>query len=195
MTDVAERKARTSLFAKIEKDILPAAEARVAAIGQFEVEGIGFGAHPSQKAFGAEGELRFEIGRWNGSRFEQFGSRMLYPVRLPKMDVEYPEEVVLVPSLSTVNVHYTPVTRRLDYFEVWDYFSVMKARETDVRHKAFGLLESRIAKKYPEAKIRTSVRYIRYSEYYAVVTEVESREFAAAGEEERKAISSLCAAN
>jgi hypothetical protein len=107
------------------------------------------------------------------------------------MDVEYPEDAFPVPSLNAVFVHYTPVTRRLDYFEVWDYFSLMKARETDVRHKAFGLLESRIAKKHPDAKIGTSVRYVRYSEYYAVVTEVSSRELVADGEAEREAIKSF----
>ena len=195
MTDVAERNARAALFARIEKEVLPAAERKADAVAPFTVEGVEFGSRPAQKAFCADGELRFDVGRWNGSRFEQIPERTLVPIRPPKMDVEYPENAFPVPSLNAVFVHYTPVTRRLDYFEVWDYFSLMKARETDVRHKAFGLLESRIAKKYPEAKIRTSVRYIRYSEYYAVVTEVESRELAAAGEEERKAISSLCAAN
>ena len=191
MTDAAERNARAALFARIEKDILPAAEKRVAAIAPFTVEGVELGSRPAQKAFGAEGELRFEVGRWNGSRFEQLPERMLFPIRPPKMDIEYPESVFLVPSLTAVFEHYTPVTRRLDYFEVWHYFSLMKAKETDVRQKAFGLLESRIAKKYPEAKVRTSMRYIRYSEYYAVVTEVSSRELVAAGDAERKAVKNL----
>ena len=191
MTDAVERNARAALFARIEKELLPAAERKVESVAPFAVEGVEFGSRPAQKAFGADGELRFEVGRWNGSRFEQIPERVLFPIRPPKMDVEYPEDAFPVPSLNAVFVHYTPVTRRLDYFEVWEYFSMMKARETDVRQKVFGLLESRIAKKHPDAKIGTSVRYVRYSEYYAVVTEVSSRELVAAGEAESEAIKSF----
>lgn len=191
MTDENERAARAAMFAKIEKDVLPAAEARISSVSPFEVEGIVFGSRPAQKAFGAGGELRFETGCWNGSRFERMPERLLYPVRPPAMDVEYDASLCPVRSLNAVYVHYTPVTRRLDYFEVWDYFGLMAAKETDVRQKAFGLLESRIAKKHPEAKIRTSMRYVRYSEYYAVVTSVEAREFAAAGEAERREMESI----
>ncbi len=182
MKDISEKEARASLFAKIEKELLPSAEAGAAAVGRFDVEGIEFGSRPTQKAFGIDGELRFETGRWSGGHFEPFAERMLYPVRPPKMDVEYPMNLFHVPSLTAVFVHYTPISRRLDYFEVWDYFSLMRARETDVRQTAFGLLESRIAKKHPSDKIKTSSRFIRYAEYYAVVTEVESRAFAALGE-------------
>ena len=188
MTDIAERNARVAMFSRIEKDVFPGAEKLAAGIASFTVEGVEFGSRPPQRAFGADGELRFDVGRWNGSRFERIPGRVLFPIRPPVMDVQYPEGVFLVPSLTSVYVHYTPVTRRLDYFEVWNYFSLVNANETDIRQKAFGLLESRIAKKYPEEKIWTSVRYVRHSDFHAVVTEVAARKFAAAGEAERRAI-------
>ena len=191
MTDIAERNARAALFGRIEREVLPAAEKRAAAVAPFAVEGVEFGSRPEQRAFGAGGELRFEAGRWNGSRFEQVAERVLFPIRPPEMDVAYPANVFHVPGISAVFVHYTPATRRLDYFEVWHYFALAKAREEDARHAAFGLLEARIASKHPAAKVGTSSRFVRYADFYAVVTEVLSRDLYAAGEAERQAIGRL----
>lgn len=191
MTDKAERDARAALFGRIEREVLPAAEKRAASVAPFAVEGVEFGSRPAQKAFGADGELRFEVGRWNGSRFEQIAERVLFPIRPPEMGVEYPADVFYVPGISGVFAHYTPVTRRLDYFEVWHYFLLARAKEADVRQKAFGLLEARIAKSHPAAKVSTSARFVPYAEFYAVVTEVLSRDLYAAGEAERRAIGRL----
>ena len=131
MTDKAERDARAALFGRIEREVLPAAEKRAASVAPFAVEGVEFGSRPAQKAFGADGELRFEVGRWNGSRFEQIAERVLFPIRPPEMGVEYPADVFYVPGISGVFAHYTPVTRRLDYFEVWHYFLLARAKESD----------------------------------------------------------------
>ena len=180
-----ERDVRAALFARIEAKMLPAAEKRVAAIPPLEVGTIRFGARPTAKAFGADGELRFEIGRWDADRFVPFGDRIMFPFLPPKMDVEYPKETSYL--WTNALKHYTPVTRRLDYVEIWDYFSVKRARDEDVREKALGLLASRLAKKHPAERVKTTCRYIRYAEQYVVVTGIESREFAAAGAEEYKA--------
>ena len=177
-----ERDVRAALFARIEAKMLPAAEKRVAAISPLEVGTIRFGARPTAKAFGADGELRFEIGRWDADRFVPFGDRIMFPFLPPKMDVEYPKETSYL--WTNALKHYTPVTRRLDYVEIWDYFSVKRARDEDVREKALGLLASRLAKKHPAERVKTTCRYSRYAEQYVVVTGIESREFAAAGAEE-----------
>lgn len=180
--NTSERDIRASLFTQIEDELLPSAEARVDAIGLFEVEGITLGAKPSPKAYSREGELRFELGRWDIDRFIPFGSRLMQPLRPPKLDVSYPKETFYL--WRNTYVHYTPITRRLDYFEVWDYFSAKRAVETDVREKALGLLASNIAKKYSVEKVKVTCRYIRYAEQYVVVTGVESRAFGNAGSQE-----------
>ena len=187
--NVTERDARASLFARIEADLLPEAEERVAAIAPLEVGPIQFGTRPSAKAFGVDGDLRFELGRWDVDRFVPFGDRLMLPLRPPKMDIVYPKEAFFI--WNNAFKHYTPITRRLDYVEIWDFFAVKKARDEDVREKALGLLANRIAKSYPAEKVKTTCRYIRYAEQYVVVTGIESRELAAAGEEERKALTGL----
>ena len=181
-----ERDERAALFARIEAEVLSAAEKRVAAIPSLEVGPITFGAKPTAKAFGADGELRFELGRWELDRFVPFGDRIMLPLLPPKMDVAYPKETSFL--WRNALKHYTPVTRRLDYVEIWDYFSAKRARDEDVREKALGLLASRLAKNYPAERVKITCRYIRYAEQYVVVTGIESREFAAAGEDERKAV-------
>ena len=182
----AERDARAALFARIEAEVLPAAEKRVEAISPLEVGEIRFGARPTAKAFGADGDLRFELGRWDADRFVPFGDRIMLPFVPPKIDVAYPKETSYL--WSNALRHYTPVTRRLDYVEIWDYFSVKRARDEDVREKALGLLASRLAKNHSPERVKTTCRYIRYAEQYVVVTGIESREFAAAGEDERRAL-------
>ena len=184
-----ERDERAALFARIEAEVLSAAEKRVAAIPSLEVGPITFGAKPTAKAFGADGELRFELGRWELDRFVPFGDRIMLPLLPPKMDVAYPKETSFL--WRNALKHYTPVTRRLDYVEIWDYFSAKRARDEDVREKALGLLASRLAKNYPAERVNITCRYIRYAEQYVVVTGIESREFAAAGEDERKAVLSF----
>lgn len=187
--NVTELDARTALFARIEAELLPAAEKRVAAIAPLEVGPIQFGTKPTAKAFGEDGDLRFELGRWDVDRFVPFGDRLMLPLRPPKMDVVYPKETFFI--WNNAFKHYTPITRRLDYVEIWDFFAVKKARDEDVREKALGLLANRIAKAYPAEKVRTTYRYIRYAEQYVVVTGIESCELAAAGADERKAIAGL----
>ena len=187
--NIPERIARRKLFSKIEAVLLPDAESRIGATGPFEVESVLFGSKPKPRAYGTDGELRFELGRWDGGRFVPFGARLLHPHLPPELDVAYPRETFFL--WRNMFKHYTPITRRLDYFEVWDYFSVKKATDADVREKALGLLAARIAGKYPAEKVRTGIRYIRYAEQYVVVTEVESRELAAAGAEEYEAIAKL----
>lgn len=181
----SERIARKEFFAQIEAALLPEAATRISAIDPFDVESVMFGSKPAQKAYGVDGDLRFELGRWDDGVFVPFGARLLHPFRPPDLDVAYPKETSFL--WRNMFRHYTPITRRLDYFEVWDYFSTKRATDVDVREKALGLLSARIAKKYPAGKVKTSFRYIRYAEQYVVVTEVESREFAAAGVEEYKA--------
>lgn len=184
---MSERDARREIFAAVEDDILPGAEKRVEAIDPFEVETVMFGSRPTAKAYGVDGDLRFELGRWDQNRFVQFGDRLMMPFPPPKdLDVVYPKETAYI--WRNTFRHYTPITRRLDYFEVWDYFSLKRATDTDVRQKALGLLAARLSKKYPAEKVKLTFRYIRYAEQYVVVTGVESREFAAAGEEEYKAL-------
>ena len=187
--NVTELDARTALFARIEAELLPAAEKRVAAIAPLEVGPIQFGTKPTAKAFGEDGDLRFELGRWDVDRFVPFGDRLMLPLRPPKMDVVYPKETFFI--WNNAFKHYTPITRRLDYVEIWDFFAVKKARDEDVREKALGLLANRIVKAYPAEKVRTTYRYIRYAEQYVVVTGIESCELAAAGADERKAIAGL----
>ena len=184
-----ERDERAALFARIEAEVLSAAEKRVAAISPLEVGPITFGAKPTAKAFGADGEFRFELGRWELDRFVPFRDRIMLPLLPPKMDVAYPKETSFL--WRNALKHYTPVTRRLDYVEIWDYFSAKRARDEDVREKALGLLASRLAKNYPAERVKITCRYIRYAEQYVVVTGIESREFAAAGEDERKAVLNL----
>ena len=185
----SERIARKELFAQIEAALLPDAATRINAIDPFDVESVMFGSKPTQKAYGVDGDLRFELGRWDDGVFVPFGARLLHPFRPPDLDVAYPKETSFL--WRNMFSHYTPITRRLDYFEVWDYFSVKRATDTDVREKALGLLAARIASKHPAEKVKTGFRYIRYAEQYVVVTEVESRELAAAGAEEYKACFSL----
>ena len=184
-----ERDERAALFARIEAEVLSAAEKRVAAIPSLEVGPITFGAKPTAKAFGADGELRFELGRWELDRFVPFGDRIMLPLLPPKMDVAYPKETSFL--WRNALKHYTPVTRRLDYVEIWDYFSAKRARDDDVRQKALGLLASRIANTYPAERVKTSFRYIRYAEQDVVVTEVESLELSSAGAGEYKDISKI----
>lgn len=187
---VSERDARREIFAAIEDDILADAEKRVESIAPFEVETVVFGSRPTPKAYGVDGDLRFELGRWDENRFVPFADRLMVPLQPPKnLDVVYPGDVAYL--WRNAFRHYTPLTRRLDYFEVWDYFSVKRATDNDVRQKALGLFAARLSKKYPAEKVRLTFRYIRFAEQYVVVTGVESREFAAAGEEERKALNAL----
>ena len=180
--NTSERDMRASLFTKIEDCLLPRAEARVGAIKPFDVEGIVFGSKPTPRAYGRAGELRFELGRWDADRFIPFGARLLQPLQPPKFDVPYPKETFYL--WRNTFVHYTPITRRLDYFEVWDYFSAKRAVETDVREKALGLLASKTAKKHSAEDVKVTCRYIRYAEQYVVVTGVESRAFENAGSRE-----------
>ena len=114
--NVTERDARSALFARIEADLLPAAEKRVAAIAPLEVGPIRFGTRPAAKAFAEDGDLRFELGRWDSDRFVPFGDRLMLPLRPPKMDITYPKEAFFI--WNNAFKHYTPITRRLDYVEI-----------------------------------------------------------------------------
>lgn len=189
--NIAESEARRRVFSRLEAEVLPAAARRADAIAPLTICDITFGSRPTAKAFGEGGELRFEIGRWDGDRFVPFGDRILFPHPPPEFDVTYPKDAPLM--WRNVSKHYTPVTRRLDYFEVWDYFSAKRFRDEAVREKALGLLASRLAASLPAEKVSISCRYIRYAEQYVSVTCVESRDLAAAGRDEYLAIRRLTA--
>ena len=113
----SERIARKELFAQIEAALLPDAATRINAIDPFDVESVMFGSKPTQKAYGVDGDLRFELGRWDDGVFVPFGARLLHPFRPPDLDVAYPKETSFL--WRNMFSHYTPITRRLDYFEVW----------------------------------------------------------------------------
>ena len=176
--DMNMKREREKMFARIEKEVLPEAERRMAAIVPFDVSGLPFGAKAKAKAFSEKGELRFDLGMWNGTRFEPFASPILFPVDPDILKFTYPKEL---PFFRNLYAHYTPVTRRIDYMEVHDYFYVSRLDDKTVRAKALGLLASEIARKFPAEAVETSVRYVRYAEQYMVATGIRSRAFAAAG--------------
>ena len=66
--DMNMKKEREVAFARIARDVLPEAERRIAAIRPFEVIGLPFGAKAKANAFSEKGELRFDLGLWNGKR-------------------------------------------------------------------------------------------------------------------------------
>ena len=182
--DMNMKREREKMFARIESAVLPEAERRIAAIAPFDVLGLPFGAKAKAKAFSEKGELRFDLGMWNGTRFEPFASPMLFPVDPDILKFKYPKE--LPQRLCNLYAHYTPVTRRIDYMEVHDYFYVSRLDDKAARAKALGLLAFEIARKFPAEAVETSVRYVRYAEQYMVVTGIRSRAFSAAGAAEAK---------
>ena len=177
------------LIERIAADILPAAERRVAALGEIDVMGVRFGARATARAFGPDGEFRFELGRPTRVGFETFKAPVFFPLPPERLVFEYPKQ--LQTPWHNLNAHYTPVTRRRDLREVWDYFSSVRLREADVRKLALGALADEIARRFPGGRIAVSSRFVRYTEQYVVVTRVEARDLAAAGAAEAKAVASL----
>jgi hypothetical protein len=180
---------RGKLFGRIEKEVLPEAEKRVAAIAATDVMGLPFGAKAKPSAFAEKGALRFDLGMWNGSRFEPFDPEIIFPLDVQLSGFEYPKDAPL--GWRNIYVHYTPVTRRIDRIEVHDYFAVSRAPDTAIRELAFGRLASAIAEAYPAEAVETACRYVRYAEQYLVVTSISSRALAAAGRAELEAIGRL----
>ena len=97
----------------------------------------------------------------------------------------YPKEVKC--AWRNVYAHYTPVTRRMDYAEVHDYFHVSKFSESDIRVHALGRLAA--AAKRPG--VETSFRLVRYAEQYLVVTGIRHLALAAAGSAENGALRAI----
>ena len=180
------KSARAAIFSRIEREILPDAETRIKALQPFSVEGIPFGSKPTAKAFGPDGDLRFDIGLWDGTRFVPFEKPVQFPLDSSILGLVYPKE--LGTNLRNVYAHYTPVTRRLDRVEVHDYFYTSRTDDKTVREKALGLLAAAVARRYPAERVTTGVRYTRYAEQYLVITEIGAREFAAAGAAEAAAL-------
>ena len=180
---------RGNLFGRIEKAVLPEAESRVAAIAATDVMGLPFGAKAKPPAFAGKGELRFDLGAWDGSRFVPFEPAILFPLDAQLAGFEYPKDVPM--GWRNIYAHYTPVTRRIDRIEVHDYFAVSRAPDKTIRELALGRLASVIAERYPAEDVEVVCRYIRYAEQYLVVTAISSRALAAAGRDEAEAIRRL----
>jgi hypothetical protein len=151
--------------------------------------GLPFGAKAKPSAFAEKGALRFDLGMWNGSRFEPFDPEIIFPLDVQLSGFEYPKDVPL--GWRNIYAHYTPVTRRIDRIEVHDYFAVSRAPDSTIRELAFGRLASAIAEAYPAESVETACRYVRYAEQYLVVTSISSRALAAAGRAEAEAIGRL----
>lgn len=171
------------LFEKIERDVLPEAEKRIASIPALDVMGLRFGDRPKSRAFAANGELRFDIGLCDGGKPIPFDPPILFPIDVEIPGFRYPKEVKC--AWRNVYAHYTPVTRRMDYVEVHDYFLVTRHDEKVIRAHALGRLAGEIAAKYPADAVETSFRLVRYAEQYLVVTGIRSRAFAAEGRKEQ----------
>ena len=183
------KRARAALFGRIEREILPDSEKRIQAIRPFTVANLPFGARPTSRAFASDGDLRFDLGLWDGGRFVPFDPQIVFPLDPSILSFAYPKETAY--GWRNINVHYTPVTRRIDYVEVRDAFIVARTSDRIVREQALGLLAATVAGKYPAEAVETTCDYVRYAEQYVVVTGIRSRAFAAAGEAEAAAIRAL----
>ena len=174
-------------FEKIERDVLPEAERHVAAIPAPEVMGLKFGAKPKARAFSEKGELRFDLGICDGGKSSPFDPPILFPLDVELSGFSYPKEAKS--AWRNVYAHYTPVTRRMDYVEVHDYFLVSRFSEGDIRAHALGRLAA--AAKRPG--VETSSRLVRYAEQHLVVTGIRSSALAAAGRAEDDALRRILA--
>ena len=175
--------AKRELFGKIEKAVLPEAERRAAAIPELDLMGLKFGAKPRASAFA--GDLRFDVGIRDGASFRQFEKPVLFPMDAELSGLGYPKEVKC--AWRNVYAHYTPVTRRMDYAEVHDYFHVSRFSESDIRVHALG----RLAAASRRPGVETSSRLVRYAEQYLVVTGIRHLALAAAGSAENGALRAI----
>ena len=182
---------RDALFARIERELLPEATARVANVPDLDLDGIVLGSRPTSSAFGPKGAERFELGRWDGTRFVPFETRLLLPVdgRLCTSPVPVGFTPVDEYAFRHVNVHYTPITRRIARVEICDYYWTNR-REDEVRAAALDFLANGYRARFA-GRIGVRSRFLRYPSLFAVPTEVEYLPLSEADGLEREAVAGL----
>ena len=81
------------VFGRIEKEMLPGFEKSIQSISSFSVMGLPFGARPKSEAFAENGQLRFDLGLWDGACFQPFDPPILFPIDVELTGFEYPDGV------------------------------------------------------------------------------------------------------
>lgn len=135
-----------------------------------DVLGIPLGSKPTAKAFQPGGELEVERGRRDGDRWVPFKAPVFFPLHPDVCTFAYPKGQGF--AWRNVNAHYAPVTREMDFVEVWDYFWADGAKESDVRARSLGLLAAAVKRAFPDGRVEASPRFVRYTEQYVVITRI-----------------------
>ncbi len=159
-------------------------------VPNLEVFGFVFGSRPDSPAFGPGGELEVDTGRFARSAYLPGGAELSFPIddsvfkwwpegyndffRRPKDRGKYGW------VLRMMTVHYTPRSRRADAVEVFDHYICKHGdlKESFVREHENDLANA-VRAKYPQ--IDASVRYVRLTNQYRVITRLEYRPLRAVG--------------
>lgn len=185
MTRDARKLRDEKIFPEIAAGYLPEAEEKAKKIEPAEVLGLVLGARAEGPAFAQGGVLRFDIGRFLDGRFVPVPGPLLYIWDETRLRFPATQKHV------EVYAHYTPITRRVDYFVVHAYYSY-KLTEEELRPEIMRLADA--VKSSPlGGKIDVSVKMLKHVADYLVKTKIALKPLVKLSDEESRKIAGLLA--